>query len=91
MSVDTRSWLRQCDICARRKSPLQKRQARLQQLSVGAPLERIAVDSFCSTGDKKLTQGGYPVELKIFLFVFWKLAIEALTGGCDPILRATPS
>ena len=41
-------------------------------------LERIMVDSFCSMGDKEQTQRGYPVELKIFLFVFCKMAIEPL-------------
>ena len=44
MSADTRSWIRRCDICAKRKSSPQKRRAQLQQVPVGAPIEWIAVD-----------------------------------------------
>ena len=42
--ADVRSFLRQCELCARRKSPAKKSKARLRQYQVGGPLERIAVD-----------------------------------------------
>ena len=44
MTADVRSYLKQCTPCARRKAPPKKSRAPLQQLPVGAPLERIAVD-----------------------------------------------
>jgi len=39
----------------------------------------IVVDIFCSMGDKEQNQKGYPVEHKIFLSMFWKMATQALT------------
>ena len=39
-------WVKQCEKCARRKSPCQKSRAPLQPSFVGAPLERIAIDIF---------------------------------------------
>ena len=39
-------WVKQCEQCARRKSPCQKSRAPLQPSFVGAPLERIAIDIF---------------------------------------------
>lgn len=42
--ADVRSFLRQCELCARRKSPAKKSRAKLRQYQVGGPLERIAVD-----------------------------------------------
>ena len=44
MSADTRSFLRSCDQCARRKSPAKKVKAPLQQYQVGVPVERVAID-----------------------------------------------
>ena len=44
MSADVRSYLRGCDVCARRKSPAKKRVAPLQQYPVGVPMERVAID-----------------------------------------------
>ena len=44
MSADVRSFLRVCDLCAKRKSPAKKRLAPLQQYRVGVPLERVAID-----------------------------------------------
>ena len=44
MDADIRSVVRKCDVCARRKTPLKKRKAPLQQESVGAPMERVALD-----------------------------------------------
>lgn len=44
MSADTRSWIRQCDKCAARKSPTKKRLGELQQPEVGAPMELVALD-----------------------------------------------
>ena len=44
MAEDVRSWLRQCNGCARRKSPPKTRRARLRQYQVGGPLERVAID-----------------------------------------------
>ena len=44
LSSDIRSWIRRCDICARRKSPSTRRRAKLQQDLVGHPGQRIAMD-----------------------------------------------
>ena len=44
MSADVRSYLRQCTACARKKGTPKKHRAPLQQLRVGGPLERLAVD-----------------------------------------------
>ena len=44
--TDVQRWVRQCEDCARRKSPSQKSRAALKTSSVGAPLERIAIDIF---------------------------------------------
>ncbi len=42
---EVQRWVRQCEDCARRKSP-SKARAALKTSSVGAPLERIAIDIF---------------------------------------------
>ena len=44
MSADVRSFLRGCDLCARRKSPAKKGVSPLKQYHVGVPLERVAID-----------------------------------------------
>ena len=44
MSMDVRAYVKQCADCARKKNPPRKHRAPLQQLSVGAPLERVAID-----------------------------------------------
>ena len=44
LSSDIRSWIRRCDICARRKSPSTRRRAKLQQDMVGHPGQRTAMD-----------------------------------------------
>jgi hypothetical protein len=44
MSADTRSWIRECDKCAVRKSPSKKSRGELQQPKVGAPMELVALD-----------------------------------------------
>ena len=44
MSADIRSFLRSCDMCARRKAPAKKRVTPLQRYRVGVPMERVAID-----------------------------------------------
>ena len=44
MGADVQSAVRQCNICASKKSPARKRKAPLQQVMVGAPMERIALN-----------------------------------------------
>ena len=44
LAADVRSWVRQCTVCARVKNPPKKSRAPLQQYTVGAPLERVAMD-----------------------------------------------
>lgn len=44
VSGDVRSFIRSCDLCARRKSPSKRARARLQQYEVGEPMERVAMD-----------------------------------------------
>jgi hypothetical protein len=44
LSADVRSWIRQCDICSRRKQPSKKRLAKLTQTAVGEPMQRVAMD-----------------------------------------------
>ena len=44
MSADVRSYLRQCVVCAQKKGTPKKHRAPLQQLRVGGPLERIAIE-----------------------------------------------
>jgi len=44
MARDVRSFIRQCDTCAKRKRPVGKKKAPLQQYHVGGPMERIALD-----------------------------------------------
>ena len=44
MRQDTQEWCRICEACAAKKGPQSKPQAPLQIVSVGAPMERVAVD-----------------------------------------------
>ena len=44
--TDVKRWVRQCEDCARRKSPAPKALAALKTSLVGAPLERVAIDIF---------------------------------------------
>ncbi len=44
MSAHVRSFLRNCERCAKRKSPGKRRKPPLQQLPVGARMERVALD-----------------------------------------------
>ena len=44
IAADIRSFVRCCDVCARRKSPAKKGRAPLQQYRVGVPMERVALD-----------------------------------------------
>lgn len=44
LTVHVRSWIRRCDICARRKSPTTRRRAPLQQEIPGHNLQRVAMD-----------------------------------------------
>ncbi len=44
ITADVRSYLRKCTSCARRKKPTKTRRAKLRQYTVGAPLERVALD-----------------------------------------------
>ncbi len=44
MAADIRSIIRQCNVCAKRKSPAKTKKAPLQQHIVGAPMERVALD-----------------------------------------------
>ena len=44
MARDVRSFIRQCNTCSRRKQPVGKKKAPLQQYQVGGPMERIALD-----------------------------------------------
>ena len=44
MTADVRSFIRQCELCGRRKSPVKRRVSPLQQYLVGEPMERVAVD-----------------------------------------------
>ena len=62
MSADVRSYLRGCDVCARRKSPAKKRVAPLQQYPVGVPMERVAIDLL---GPLPMTDNGNRLVLVI--------------------------
>mgnify|MGYP000034807019 CR=1 FL=1 len=44
MTADVRSFIRRCELCGRRKSPVKRRVSPLQQYLVGEPMERVAVD-----------------------------------------------
>ena len=44
MRADVRSSIRKCERCAKRKSPPRRSRAPLQQIQVGFPLERVALD-----------------------------------------------
>ncbi len=44
LATDVRAYIRQCTTCARRKQPVPRKKAPLQQYQVGGPLERIALD-----------------------------------------------
>ena len=41
---DVEEWCRSCDLCAARKGPQRKPQAPLSLYTVGAPMERVAID-----------------------------------------------
>ena len=43
-TADIRAMIRQCDVCAARKSHGRKRRGQLQQYIVGSPLDRVALD-----------------------------------------------
>ncbi|XP_038072160.1 uncharacterized protein LOC119740799 [Patiria miniata] len=66
MNADVRSFVRQCDTCASKKSPTKRRRAPLQQYVVGAPMQRVALDILgplpeTERGNKYVF--GVPVEL----------------------------
>ena len=44
MRQDVQEWCRVCEVCAAKKGPSRSPQAPLQVVSVGAPMERVAVD-----------------------------------------------
>lgn len=44
LDTDVRSTVRQCNVCASKKSPNKTRRAPLQQHQVGMPMERVALD-----------------------------------------------
>ena len=44
MSADVRSYVRQCNVCASKKSPAKVRRGLLQQYPVGSPMQRVALD-----------------------------------------------
>ncbi|XP_063868206.1 uncharacterized protein LOC135104608 [Scylla paramamosain] len=44
MRSDVIEWCRACDVCSGKKGPTRKNRAPLQVYSVGAPMERVAVD-----------------------------------------------
>ena len=41
---DVKNWCNQCEVCAKKKMPIPKGKAKLQQHIVGCPLERVALD-----------------------------------------------
>ena len=41
---DVNNWCKQCEVCAKKKMPIPKGKAKLQQHIVGCPLERVALD-----------------------------------------------
>ena len=44
VDADVRSYVRQCAVCASKKSPAKARRAPLQQYSIGTPMQRVALD-----------------------------------------------
>ena len=44
MRKDVCEWLKQCDVCAKNKKPSKRPRAELHQYSVGATMERVAID-----------------------------------------------
>lgn len=44
MRNDVSEWCRACDVCSAKKGPTRRNRAPLQLYSVGAPMERVAVD-----------------------------------------------
>lgn len=44
MRNDVSEWCRACDVCSAKKGPVRRNRAPLQLYSVGAPMERVAVD-----------------------------------------------
>ena len=44
MTADIRSWIRQCDLCSKRKQPKQKPRAKLTQFKPGEPMQIVAMD-----------------------------------------------
>ena len=42
--TDVKTWIKECDVCSSRKGPRNKQKAPLQLYTVGAPMERIAID-----------------------------------------------
>ena len=45
---DVKNWCNQCEVCAKKKMPIPKGKAKLQQHIVGCPLERVALDNLGS-------------------------------------------
>lgn len=44
LAADVRLWIKRCTVCARVKNPPKKNRAPLMKYTVGAPLERVAMD-----------------------------------------------
>ena len=44
MRSDVREWCKACDVCSAKKGPARRNRAPLQLYTVGAPMERVAVD-----------------------------------------------
>jgi len=43
-ATDVKNWCRTCGVCAQRKSPVPKKQAQLQSVRVGSPMQMVATD-----------------------------------------------
>ena len=66
MRADVRSSIKKCERCAKRKSPPRRSRAPLQQMQVGFPLERVALDIIgplpeTESGNRWILVVGYPL------------------------------
>ena len=66
---DVREWCRTCSVCASRKTPVPKNRAPLQSVSVGAPLQMVAMDILGPLPES--TQGNSYVLVVADYFTKW--------------------
>jgi hypothetical protein len=83
--TEVQRWVKQCEACARKKSPSAKARAALQNSLVGAPLERVAVDIFGPLPRSRL--GNRYILVVTDYFIKWAEAYPLRNQEAETVAR----